>query len=130
MESLMTVETKDLLAFVIPLYPGLREELVSSADCWLTETGHISSCSVFWTACDLVVRRVSAGDFDHLEQLFDGVEHCLAGGSEDVSIAAATCFLEGLINQPEVGALVVTFMGPLSREYCRAWDSTVMPPME
>jgi hypothetical protein len=118
----MTVESKDLLAFIVPLYPGLREELVFSADYWLMETGETSSCSVFSTACELVIRRVSAGDFDHLEQLFNGVERCLADGSEDVSTAASTCFLESLINQSEIGPLTAYFMGPLSKQHCRAWD--------
>lgn len=118
----MTIESPYLLELLVPLCPGLRDQLVSSADCWLTESGKISTCSVFSLTSDLVTRRVSGGDFSGLEELFGGIERCLAEGSDEVATAVATCFLENLINRQDIGCLVVPFMGPLARRHCRAWD--------
>lgn len=118
----MKIESSYLLEFLVPLYPELRHQLVASADCWLTEAGRISTCSVFSITSDLVIQRISAGDFSGAKELFAGIERCLAEGSDQVSTAATTCFLENLINRKDIGVLVVPFMGPLARQYCRAWD--------
>lgn len=46
-------------------------------------------------------------------------------GDEDVQTAAATCFLENLMNRtPELidPQRFVPLLGHESKEYCRAWD--------
>ncbi|WP_434990001.1 DUF7674 family protein [Xanthomonas melonis] len=118
----MAIESKELLEFLVPLYPGLRDRLVASAHACLTKTGEISSCSVFSETSNLVIERISAGDFTYIGELFYGVERCLTEGSTDVSTAAATCFLENLQNRQEIGLLAAHFMGPLAKQHCRAWD--------
>lgn len=118
----MAIKLQNLLPLLVPRLPGFRQHLVAEVDDWLTEAGEISPCAVFRLAGDLVVRRFEQGEFDGADRLFDAVEMCLAEGDEEVGTAAATCFLELVVNKPEVGALAVHFMGPLSEQYCRAWD--------
>ena len=116
------IQQTDLLPLLVGSYPGLRDHLVHSVDQWLGETGSISACSLFAESGSLVSRRFTAGDFEGAEALFNLVERCLADGTEEVSNGAATCFLENLMNQATIGSLAVPFLGPRSREYCRAWD--------
>lgn len=47
-------------------------------------------------------------------------------GDQEVQDAAATCFLENLQHQVDVGkvpgALSSSLLGSESRDYCKAWD--------
>lgn len=118
----MAIQLQNLLPLLVSRLPGFRKHLAVEVDDWLTEEGEISPCAVFRLAGDLVVRRFEQGDFDGADRVFEAVELCLAEGTDEVGTAAATCFLELVVNKSEVGALAVHFMGPLSKQHCRAWD--------
>jgi len=121
-ENHAVIEARDLLTLLLPAYPGLRTHVVDSADLWLGDAGEIRACSLFSAVADLVKDRFNAFQFEGTERLFNLVELCLVQGTQDVRDAAATCFLENLINRPDTSAIAVAYMGPKSVEYCRAWD--------
>jgi hypothetical protein len=62
-----------------------------------------------------------------LEEIFSLVEFFLNEGEFSVKAAAATCFLENLINYTSAGRLMPEklnfyLVGKKSIEYCKAWD--------
>ncbi len=62
-----------------------------------------------------------------LKEIFLLIEFFLNEGDQDVQNAAATCFLEGLINFVSHGRIVPErltsyLIGEKSIEYCKAWD--------
>lgn len=62
---------------------------------------------------------------EETQEIFIFVEKLLIEGDEAVGNAAATCFLENLINAISWGRVPANFiylMGPESKKYCKAWD--------
>ena len=61
-----------------------------------------------------------------LRRVFDLVEKLLIEGDQEVYDAAATCFLENLLNQASCSESALSVFLPLlgrkSREYCDEWD--------
>lgn len=118
----MRIDTADLVALLIRSYPGLHRVFISDTEEWLAQTGEISPCALFRLTSDLVSRKFNDGEFDSAPELFRTVERCLAEGTTEIVEAAATCFLENITNNSEIGQIAVHFMGELSKEHCRAWD--------
>lgn len=62
----------------------------------------------------------------NIEEIFQYIEFLMVNGDEDTQTAVATCFLENILNvtpsqiDPKCFLL---YLGPQSKEYCRAWDS-------
>ena len=119
----MAIEPKDLLTVLVGSYPKLRHSFVVNAEEWISQEGGIEACALFRLTADCILEGFTDGNFDGAEELFGTVERCLTLGSREVADAAATCFLEKVINSPEMGQLAVHFMGKLSKQHCRAWDS-------
>lgn len=77
------------------------------------------------TFADFVKERIVNAESSEVARIFDLIEHLLVFGDEDVQTAATTCCLENILNvtpskiPPE---RFVRFLGPKSREFCRAWD--------
>ena len=74
---------------------------------------------------DFVKDRIVEGDSDEIARLFQLIEHLIAFGDGDVRNAAMTCCLENILNVTPSqlpAERFVRFLGPKSREFCRAWD--------
>jgi hypothetical protein len=114
-----------ILSDLLGLCPEFSRTWAEEAYLWTDEaTGNFTPCGVFATVshhiADILISSLPA----HLEAVFDYVERCMYD-SEEVSTAAATCFLENLMNRtPEKidPGRFVPLLGPESRTYCRAWD--------
>lgn len=61
-----------------------------------------------------------------LPRIFGVVEKLMVEGDQDVQDAAATCFIENLVNRVSwknaTAPAFRHFLGPKSRDYCKAWD--------
>lgn len=61
-----------------------------------------------------------------MEEIFLLIESFLKEGDRDLQDAAATCFLENLINYAAWGSLkpetFLCYLGIESKKYCKAWD--------
>jgi hypothetical protein len=61
-----------------------------------------------------------------IKEIFSLIEFFMVKGNQDVQDAAATCFLENLINSASWGPLkpesFLCYLGPESKKYCKAWD--------
>jgi hypothetical protein len=81
--------------------------------------------SVFSDASHVVAERFIAGDASDVPKIFPYVESVLESGTQEEQDAAATCFLENLMNRTPTKIepkLWIPSLGPKSRLFCRAWD--------
>lgn len=88
------------------------------------ETGTLSFCGVFAAFSHYVASILMSNEPCSIEAVFEYVERCMKY-NEDISTAAATCFLENIMNRtPEqiYPSRFVPLLGTESRYYCRAWD--------
>ena len=79
---------------------------------------------VFSDFSTLVVERLEAGPLSNGKQLFSFIESVVAEGGDPAN-AACTCFLENILNRipgPIDPNSFVSYLGPKSKEFCRAWD--------
>ena len=89
------------------------------------EEGSPGICSDVSCFGDFVEDRILQADEHEIARVFGLIEHLLAFGDENVQTAVATCCLENILNvtPSKIPAdRFVQFLGPKSREFCRAWD--------
>jgi hypothetical protein len=111
------------LDLVLSAAPEFRPMLESFRAEWGDEVPGL--CSEFSELSDFVIAKLQSGATDGLRVLLETVERLMVEGDEEVKDAAATCFLENLMNAtPDriSPAAVVPLLGPESRNFCRAWD--------
>lgn len=62
-------------------------------------------------------------DYQAIAEAFDMIERFIADGDDDTRSAAATCFLEDLLNNGKISSKVFgPYLRPRSRAHCEAWD--------
>jgi hypothetical protein len=114
-----------ILSDLLELCPEFSRTWADEADVWIDDaSGTFTECGVFAAFSRYIVDILTSSLPTRLEAVFEYVERCMHD-SEEVSTAAATCFLENLMNQtPELidAGRFVPLLGPESREFCRAWD--------
>jgi hypothetical protein len=74
---------------------------------------------------DYVSDLIEQGETKDLPRIFTFIEKLIVEGDQDVKDAAATCFLENLINYSDntiPASSFVPLLGPKSRDYCKGWD--------
>ena len=73
-----------------------------------------------------IVDQVDSKTPAQMQRLFQYLEALMQEGEEDMQTAIATGFLESLLSASSSGRLdfarIVSFLGPLSRQYCKDWD--------
>lgn len=86
----------------------------------------ITACTYMVEFTRHVGELIKADNFESFPRIFDFVEYLMVHGNQDVQDGVATCFLENLINTASHGKFAATsfikFLGPESRDYCKAWD--------
>lgn len=119
----MIVET-ECLGIILQNVPSFHSDYQDYLDYWEGDKpglcNEISAFSRF--VIDLIVQE----QLEELPKIFEVVELLLVDGEAKVKDAAATCFLENLLNKASAGEIkpekFVPLLGPESRTYCKAWD--------
>ncbi|MDQ3930780.1 MAG: hypothetical protein M3328_16745 [Chloroflexota bacterium] len=112
---------------LLELCPDFSRTWEAEAYLYTDEENRIFSfCSVFSAFSHYVATLLTSEDDEPpgLVPVFQYVERCMHDRG-DVGTAAATCFLENLMNRTPseiVPNRFVPLLGPESRYYCRAWD--------
>jgi len=89
------------------------------------EMGSPGLCTEMSAFADFVKTQILTESPGEIARLFSVIEHLVAFGDEDVQTAATTCCLENILNvtPSKIPAeRFVQYLGPKSREFCRAWD--------
>lgn len=94
--------------------------------------GYKSKIHMDFTAfSDYIYEKIKKEDFSQLKEIFQIIETCMKHENPMIGEAAATCFLENLINHASGDAgrrsyidpnVFIPLLGSESREYCKAWD--------
>ena len=118
---------------VIDKFPGLQKSIYWEG-CYLyvdyNGEKDLECCGIM-TALSMYVRDImntslSAEKVQEIKEIFLLIEFFISGGNQSVQNAAATCFLENLINATSWGTLkpetFLCYLGPESKKYCKAWD--------
>jgi hypothetical protein len=123
-DSQPRIDFNQLIPLLVEAYPGVRDHLVKTVDDWLGNDGAIKPCMLLAAVGWLVSERIGRGEYEGADRLFGLIERLLTEGTSAVRDAAATCFLENLINRSDSldPRLYAPLMGQESRKYCRAWD--------
>jgi hypothetical protein len=121
MSDLRTKHLKQLTGF-IPEFAHYWEK-----NSWLngSDLGEYTLSDVYLDASHFVGDRLQVGEVSGVPEILGYVEFILESGSEKEKAAAATCFLENLMNitpsriNPK---LWIPLLGEKSRKYCHYWD--------
>ncbi|HEX8597999.1 MAG TPA: hypothetical protein VF952_05720 [Chloroflexia bacterium] len=116
---------EDLFKDLLKLCPEFSKSWQDEAYLWTDDDGTFTHCGVFMAFSHHIADILKRSEPHQLESVFRFVESCMNDNDEDVSTAAATCFLENLMNRtPELidPKHFVPLLGPESKDYCRAWD--------
>lgn len=117
------ISKKDCIQSMLDKFPGFQERWQTHLDWWEGEEAGL--CNNMSQFSRYVTELITNKQVKTLPQIFNFVETLMIGGDSDVQNAAATCFLENLMNMtPEKIAVnsFIPFLGNESRNYCKAWD--------
>ena len=83
-------------------------------------------CNDFSEFSDFIIKTIDTLEEQKKIDIFNFIENCVICGDEYIKTAAATCFLENLLNAFSDGDIhpksFVYLLGTESKEYCKAWD--------
>jgi len=75
---------------------------------------------------DILNTQLNIEKIDKIKNIFSLIEFFMIEGNDGVKGAAASCFLENLINYTSWGSLkpetFLCYLGKESKKYCKAWD--------
>jgi hypothetical protein len=117
------ISKTDCMQLVFNKFPGFQERWQKHLDWWEGEEAGL--CNDMSQFSRYVTELIMNKQIGTLPQIFDFVETLMIDGDADVQNAAATCFLENLINiTPEKipPSSFIPLLGNESRGYCKAWD--------
>jgi len=118
------ISRTDWLGLVLREFPGFDGHWRQYQARWAKE-GSPGVCSEVSCFGDFVEKRILEADEAEIARIFGLIEHFLIFGDEEIRTAFCTCCLENILNVTPSrlpAERFVKFLGPKSREYCRAWD--------
>lgn len=114
------------LASLSALLPGFAAYWESNAYYNGSDVNEHTLCGIYWDASTVAKSLLSVGKTESFGKLLDYVETVMQSGTQNERDAAATCFLENLLNVTPTDIDPKTWiplLGPESRLFCRAWDT-------
>jgi hypothetical protein len=118
------VYTKDnFVTVILEKFPEFQKRWDDHLDFWEGEPAGV--CNEMSTFSHFVIALIKNGKTEDLKNIFDLIEDFMINGDSDIKNAAATCFLENLMNVTGEKISAKSFihlLGKESREYCKAWD--------
>lgn len=117
------IKREEMLRLLCKTYPGFRNKIVENVDDWITDDGELMIYPWMSQLCDLVVGRLSEGDYGDADELFSLVERLITEGDEEVSTAIAVGFLEYMQHQTQLEPNYwIPLLGTKSAAHCEAMN--------
>lgn len=120
----MTIFADEMLPMILRAVPDFGAAWQAHVDYWQGKSAGV--CGDMQAFTGYVIDGLRAGAPLDMAAIFGLIEALLVDGDEQVSTAAATCFLEDLLNNADAGQIdydwFMPWLGPASRRYCDAWD--------
>lgn len=118
------ITRRDCISWILTRVPGFQKRWQAHLDYWQGEEAGL--CNDIAEFSDYAVELIKNRRTSEIRAVFELVENLMVEGDDTVKDAAATCFLENLLNQASAGntssSAFVDLLGPESRAYCKAWD--------
>lgn len=117
------ISKKNCMNLIIKEFSGFQEKWNKHLDYW--EDDERGLCIDISEFSEYAAELIASRRLDLLPKIFNFIEVLMTEGDQDVQNAAATCFLEHLINiTPEKISTdsFIPLLGTESRAYCKAWD--------
>lgn len=119
------ITKNDWLGIALREFPQFSNRWHEYQDEWAEHGGTPGVCTDADCFGEFVEELILEGPESEVIRAFRLIEHFLTFGDEDVDTAFTTCCLENMLNVTPSklpAERFVPFLGPKSREYCRAWD--------
>jgi len=110
------------MPLILERFPGFEGRWREHLESWGGKPRRL--CGDMTTFSFHIRDLVAQHELDTLPAVFTLIEEWMVHGDEMVRTAVATCFLENLLNLEVEPKCFVPLLGPVSREYCRAWDES------
>ncbi len=118
------ITAQECMQLVLSEVPGFRDAWQRHLDYWEGEPAGL--CNDMTAFSRYVSDLIAQGNTHDLPAIFNLIEKLMVEGDEQVKDAAATCFIENLLNRASSGAIDARTFAPLlgkeSLAYARAWD--------
>jgi hypothetical protein len=119
------IRSEECMDLILKKFPGFKAAWQEHLNWW---GGDISGLSNDMSAfSDYALSLLKSNKHDQeIKHIFIFIEQLVADGDQAVRDAAATCFLENLINATSWGRISASsfahLLGTKSKNYCKAWD--------
>lgn len=119
------VSDTQVIELMLKKFPDFKKVLKEYIELFGEDSGlHGHMIAFTHYISDLIVQdKISK---DELNKVFKFIEEIMEEGTDTAKEAAATCFLENLINATSWGtiqaSIFVPLLGKKSKEFCKAWD--------
>jgi hypothetical protein len=117
--------TEKIAAEMLALCPDFQPWWDDERTLWADDDGPLGVHAVFAAFSHFIADQLPRRPTAELSPVFEYVESKLGAKDSVVASAAATCFLENLMNRVPgtlAPGLFVPLLGPRSRKFCRRWD--------
>jgi len=114
------------LASLSAVLPGFAAYWESHAYYNGSDVNEHTLCGIYSDASKVAKDLLSSGTTECIRKLLDYIETVMQSGTQNERDAAATCFLENLLNVTPTDIDPKTWiplLGTESRLFCRAWDT-------
>lgn len=118
------VLSKLLMSFLLNEVPEFQSAWEMHQSEWNGEIAGL--CNDMTAFADFTEKQIKIENVKVLTRIFILIEALMAQGEQEVKDIVATCFLENLLNDVSAKRIpangFLSYLGPKSTDYCRAWD--------
>lgn len=120
------IDKEECIKLILKKFPGFHKTWEEHLKWWGDDIPGFSNDVAVFSRYTKDLLTKEAENLNEIREIFDFVEILMQKGTDDVKDAAATCFLENLINASSGGSIssrsFVHLLGEESVKYCKAWD--------
>jgi len=118
-----SINKEKMLTLLCGAYPCLRDEIVRSAESWISLNGEILWGCILSQLSSLILKNISEGEYSNLDEVFSCIEILIEKGDTEVSTLITTQLLESMLNSRDVDeSLWRPLIGNNSEDYCKKLD--------
>ena len=119
------IAASEMMTVILQTVPAFQTNWQAHLDYW--DGDEAGLCNDMQAFAEYVIKHLQESGLLDLAMVFNLIERLLIEGDTAVKDAAATCFLENLLNSAaarDIDAHVFApYVGRESRKYCEAWES-------
>ena len=119
------IAADEMMNLILRTVPAFHASWQAHLDYWEGDAAGL--CNDMQVFGEYVIKALQESSPLDLSMVFNLIERLLVEGDTAVKDAAATCFLENLLNSAAAGQIDVhlfaPYVGKESRKYCEAWEN-------